>query len=160
MNLEEALSRTSPTETPYKAHGPIVNFKLLEPNAKVPTRAYDTDAGYDLYSTHNEVIAPGEIKNIAIGIAMEAPKGYYFTIDGRSSLYKRGLMPLRGILDAGYQGPWFVAIFNAGKEPYEIKAGERAAQAILHKCETFVIKAVKEFEPTPRGTKGFGSSGR
>lgn len=139
---------------------PLVEFKFLHEKAQAPRRALKSDAGFDLFCVEGCTIIPGETKNVPIGIAMCPPRGYYFTIDGRSSFYRRGLIPLRGVIDSGYVGPWFVSIMNEGKVAYKIDVGDRVAQTIMHKSEVFELDHVDEFTPTERGSKGFGSSGR
>ena len=52
-------------------------------------------------------------------------------------------------------------LFNTSNFPYEIKKGQRVAQAILHEIKYMDITEVPEFSPAYnlRGTRGFGSTG-
>jgi len=139
----------------------LVEIKLLHPRAKLPTKAHASDAGWDIYSIGSYDIAPGTTVNVETGIAAAAPEGFYFTIDGRSGLSRKGIFPFRGILDAGYQGPICAALTNVSSEPYRVNDGDRVAQLILHRCEALAFNVVQDFRaPSARGTKGFGSSGR
>ncbi|HEY6987819.1 MAG TPA: hypothetical protein VH369_05515 [Bryobacteraceae bacterium] len=48
---------------------------------------------------------------------------------------------------------------NLGKEPYEVKAGDRIAQMVVAKYEA-VEWEESELSESVRGAGGFGSSGR
>ncbi len=152
---------------------PRLEWKIIDENGKVPQQNLETDAAYDIYSLVDAVIMPvgsvltAEEKKIAqvrTGIAITAPVGYYFTIEGRSGLgVKEDIVPFRGIIDACYTGELMVKLFNFGAEPYYVKAGDRIAQLILHRCvRKRKLDQVVEFsyDYSHRGTNGFGSSGR
>jgi len=136
--------------------------KLLEKDAKVPTRKRTTDAGYDLYSIE-EVIVPARGRaKVQTGIAIACPPGYYYTIDGRSGLATKGIVPFRGTLDAGYTGQVLVTMLNFSDADYAIHEHDRIAQIEMHRIIHVDITVVEEFSEhySTRGTAGFGSSGR
>jgi len=135
--------------------------KLVE-NAQIPSRSRSTDAGYDLYSAEDVVIEPQLTKNVATGIALACPPGYYYTIEGRSGLGIKGIMPFRGIIDAGYTNQVWVVLTNRSNEAYEVKCGDRIAQICLHRIHHADITVVNDFSPSynQRGKFGFGSSGK
>lgn len=139
-----------------------IEYKLNHPLAKLPTRAYESDAGSDLYSIEHLVIMPGETRNVDTGLIYVVPNGYYITINGRSSLNKRGLIAFRGVVDAGYQGNLMVSITNTGQTSYIVQPGDRVAQITVHRRLEQEAVEVLEFSPkySMRGTNGFGSSGR
>jgi len=136
--------------------------KLIHPDAKLPFRKRTTDAGWDLYSVEDVVIKPQMTKNIHTGICISAPEGYYYTIEGRSSMFMEGITPNRGIIDATYCGEVIVSLVNKSDEKYKITLGDRIAQIILHKCYDAMFSTVSEFSSdyNKRGTAGFGSSGK
>lgn len=139
-----------------------VEHKLLHPLAKTPTKSKETDAGHDLYSIQDVSIEPGTTVNVRTGIVFTVPDGHYITIEGRSSLFKHGVIPARGIIDATYTGEMIVALTNQSHENYEIKVGDRIAQLIVHESHSIDIVTVDEFSPeyNIRGTDGFGSTGK
>jgi dUTP pyrophosphatase len=139
-----------------------LEYKLVHPKAKLPTRANLHDAASDLYAVESKVVAPGKTENIETGLILSAPPGHYITINGRSSLNKRGILAFRGIVDSGYLGTMKISLTNTTDELYEVKAGDRVGQFTLHKCLEYDAVEVEEFSPeySTRGTKGFGSSGR
>jgi dUTP pyrophosphatase len=147
----------------WMASSPVrLEFKKTHEDAVVPQRSRVTDAGYDIVSIDDVVIKPKVMTNVRTGIIVCAPPGYYFTIEGRSSLWMKGVIPFRGIIDATYQGQLMVAMTNGSDSPYIIHKGDRIAQIILHKAFNIDFNEVDDFTPVKngRGAAGFGSSGR
>ena len=48
---------------------------------------------------------------------------------------------------------------NLADEPFEIKQGDRIAQAVLNKYQNIEWEITTTLEQSDRGVKGFGSSG-
>lgn len=152
---------------------PTLKIKKLHPDAIIPTRAHNTDAGYDLYSLEDVSIQGGHTVKIKTGIAIQPPKGYYGKISERSSLGSKGLSVRGGVCDQGYTGEYVVCITNLNTPDifngsdwlanpnyvYEILKGDKIAQVVFHRYGDFSIEEVEEFEETDRSDKGFGSSG-
>jgi len=136
--------------------------KKLIPEARLPNRSRSTDAGYDLYSIEDAVVPSQLTKNIATGIALACPPGYYYTIEGRSSLGLKGIIPFRGIIDAGYTNQVWVILTNRSNEDYNIRKDDRIAQICLHRIEHIDITEIEDFSSpySQRGEAGFGSSGK
>jgi dUTP pyrophosphatase len=143
---------------------PKVRIEVLKRNeeAIIPWRVRYTDAGYDVHSLIDINIAPGDVVDIDTGMSVVAPEGYYFTVEGRSSMYKSGVVPFRGIIDSGYTGPMIVSLMNVGKKGYHISRGDRIAQLVLHELIQADFVQVDKISDTYniRGNQGFGSSGR
>jgi len=141
---------------------PKFQFKLLRPDARLPTRNRETDACYDLYSPDSIWIAPGKVKLIHTGLALAAPPGWYYTLEGRSSLFLRGIFPMRGIIDSCYTGEVVVGLFNSSDEWFRIEPGDRIAHLAIHQAHFMETEEVEEFAPeySVRGTAGWGSSGK
>ena len=58
-----------------------------------------------------------------------------------------------------YRGEICVILVNISDEPFEIKQGDRIAQAVLNKYQTIDWEVTTTLEQTDRGKGGFGSSG-
>jgi dUTPase len=73
----------------------------------------------------------------------------------------KGIVPFRGIIDAGYTGQVMVVLRNGTDKPHRVEKYDRVAQICLHQMEHADIVVVDEFsyEYNQRGTAGFGSSG-
>lgn len=131
----------------------------------IPTRAYQDDAGFDLYVARTVVIPARGFKDVSCGVAVELPGATWGFLTGRSStLRKRGLLVHTGIIDVGYRGELFAGVWNLTDHDVEVVAGERISQLIIlqnRTAEVMVRELVgdEEFTPHARGVRGFGSSG-
>lgn len=148
-----------------------MNIKItLEQNVKLPTKAHETDAAFDIYATSNKnsesgeyKIEPGKAMIIDTGIRTEIPAGYYAAVYVRSGLgIKSQLRPSNcvGIIDSDYRGEWKVALHNDSDEVRVIAPGDRIAQFIIHEVLPVTLEQVNELSDTERGAGGFGSSGK
>ena len=143
----------------------MINLKVKKLNQKAQIPAYQTAeaAGFDLHSTEDIVIAPGERKLIGTGLAFEIPVGYEIQIRPRSGLaYKHGITVLNspGTIDSDYRGEIKVLLINHSNESFEIKVGERIAQAVIKEVIQATFEEVDELNDTARGAGGFGSTGK
>lgn len=141
---------------------PRLECQLEHPDAKYPYRKRTTDAGHDLTSVESVIVPHHGMANVQTGIRISAPEGYYYTIDSRSSLYAKKIVPYRATIDATYTGLLHVALMNSSEEDYRVLKGDRIAQMVLHEVHDFDLVPVEEFNPeyTKRALAGFGSSGR
>jgi dUTP pyrophosphatase len=135
-------------------------FQKLHPMAKVPTRAYSHDAGLDLTTVEEGTLKPGEGRIFKTGLAMAIEPGYVGLIWDRSSMGKRGIKTLGGVIDSGYRGEIGVILWNLSKEDQIIQPGERIAQLLIQSVATPQTEEVANLSETDRGAGGFGSSGK
>lgn len=143
-----------------------MRFKRLTDNAKIPTRATDGSAGYDLYgnNTYTIEILPHTTVMIPTGLAMEIPVGLFGAIFARSGLAtKRGLRPANcvAVIDEDYRGDIIIPLHNDSDEPRYVDPGERIAQLVFlpYYLADVDWEEVDELSETDRGNGGFGSSG-
>lgn len=82
-----------------------VKFKRLEAEAKAPTKAHKSDAGYDIVATRRYFDEIGKVV-YGTGIAVEIPEGYVGLLFPRSSVCCYDLSPNNciGVIDSGYRG--------------------------------------------------------
>jgi dUTP pyrophosphatase len=139
-----------------------MQIRLIDPNAKIPFRKRSTDAGFDLFAIEPKVITPQQFVTIRTGLQLSCPPGYFYTIEGRSSLLIKGIIPNRAIIDSTYTGELTVTLCNHSRFVFEVEIGDRIAQVILSKQYDMRFEEVAEFSSyySQRGTDGFGSSGR
>lgn len=111
-------------------------------NIKLPQRATFKSAGYDLYSPVNLTIMPNEQVLIPTGFKVNMDDDDVMLIIIRSSLgIKKGLSIANqvGVIDADYynnkdnEGHCWIALRNNNNEQFNIKVGDRIAQAIFVK---------------------------
>lgn len=140
-----------------------VAFVPLDPDLDPPSYAKPGDAGADLRSAVDTVIAPGERVLVPTGIAIALPEGFVGLIHPRSGLALRhglSIVNTPGTIDAGYRGEIKVLLINLDpRESLQIQRGDRIAQLIVQRFETVEFVAVNELPDSERGAGGYGSSG-
>ncbi|HEY1539698.1 MAG TPA: dUTP diphosphatase [Solirubrobacteraceae bacterium] len=140
-----------------------LRVRRLDPGAKLPLRAHDDDAGYDLHALEPARIEPGARAMVRTGIAVALAPGQAGLVLARSGLAARhgiALVNAPGLIDAGYRGELKVLLLNTDREtPFELAAGERIAQLVIVAVATPQVVEVDELGDTARGEGGFGSSG-
>jgi len=144
----------------------MIRVKRLTQTARLPEKAHETDAGFDLFSDIDLVIPPKSRGIVSTGIIMILPEipypsfNTYLRIAPRSGLsVKKGIDVFAGVIDIEYRGELIVCLFNSSDEPFEIKKGDKVAQIIPTIILNDKLQEVEEIDETERGSNGFGSSG-
>ncbi len=143
-----------------------LKVKKLKKNAKIPTRATEGSAGFDLCACVEEPITlnKGDKALIPTGIAIGLDDPHYAAfIYARSGLaIKHGLTLLNavGVVDSDYRGEVCVGIIKLTEGPYTIQPGERIAQMVIKPVELPEIIEAEDLDDTIRGVGGFGSTGK
>lgn len=154
---------------PQKRAAIPVELKRLDPrlgdSIPLPTYATDGSAAMDLRAAPESAVTldPGESALIPTGLAIHlADPGWCALILPRSGLgHKHGLVlgNLTGLIDADYQGPLLISVWNRGREAYTIQPGDRIAQLVLLPIVRASLQVVSEFQASERGEGGFGHTG-
>lgn len=134
---------------------------LLSDRARLPERATERAAGYDLFSACQGTIAPRGRAVCWTDLAICVPDGTYGRVAARSGLAtKRGIAVGAGVVDADYRGNVGVLLFNHSDAPFDFAVGDKIAQLVLERCATPDVQPVSldEMTATPRGAGGFGST--
>lgn len=131
---------------------------VLEPDAYMPTRAHELDAGLDLYSREDAIIYAGDSWTFDTGVHMAIYPGWVGDVEPKSSLMKSGLIT-DGTVDAGYTGSIRVKLFNLSRCAVSIVKGQKIAQLVIKRIATPELELVDRLEDTERGANGFGSTG-
>lgn len=132
----------------------------LDPGAKMPTRAYEADAGYDLYANQSCTIFPGKSKVFDTGVHVQIQMGYVGMIKSKSGLNVKHGITSEGVIDSGYTGSICVKLYNHGLNPVPIEIGQKISQLVILPIFTPELELVDELEDTDRGSGGFGSTGK
>lgn len=96
-----------------------VNYKVPHPNL-TPKRAVDGDVGYDIRSSIEKVLDPGQTQKIPTGVYLELPRNTFGMICSKSGLaLNYGIVVLNspGIIDSGYRGQIEVILKNTSDTP-------------------------------------------
>lgn len=160
-----------------------LKIQRLTNTAKLPTKAYPTDACFDIYAdipdkkhdgfSYSEernkiepgdgvIIHPHQTVLIPTGFATEIPHGFWGAIFARSGLAsKQGLRPAQGVpvIDEPYRGVWKIPLHNDSEEVRVIHHGDRICQFMLLPYFDTTLTEVDNLSTTDRGEGGFGSSG-
>jgi dUTP pyrophosphatase len=140
-----------------------IKFKKLDKNATIPSKAHESDTGYDLTAVSIERFSD-DVLAYHTGIAVELPDGWGLQLRPRSSIRKYDLLLCNsiGTIDNAYRGEIIVS-FRLQKAFHKAKIYEindKIAQIILEKVEPTVLwKEVSELSNSDRGIRGHGSSG-
>jgi len=140
-----------------------IRVKRLSPQARVPERAYDGDAAYDLHAAVDVDLAPNERAVVPTGIALGLPAGVAALTVPRSGLAARHgitIVNSPGLIDPGYRGEVRIVLLNTDSEhTFAIRTGDRIAQLLLVDFVDAEFHEVDDLDETERGERGFGSSG-
>ena len=143
--------------------GPRVLIRRLDPTLPLPSYALAGDAGMDLRSAVDVVLAPGERCRIPTGIAVAIPDGHAGFVQPRSGLAARaglGFVNSPGLIDSGYRGEIQVVAINLDRrDPIDIRRGDKIAQLVILPVPQVALAEVEELPASNRGAGGFGSTG-
>ncbi len=117
----------------------------------------------DVRAADELTLAVGETRLVATGFAIEIPPEFEVQLRPRSGLaLKFGITMLNSpaTIDSDYRGEVGVITTNLGREPFEIKRGDRIAQMVVARVERADIVEVAELDESERGAGGFGHTGR
>jgi len=145
-----------------------LDVKILDVRMRdqLPHYATGGSAGLDLRACLDRplTLEPGQTELIPTGIAIHlADPGLAAVILPRSGLgHKHGIVlgNLVGLIDSDYQGQIFVSTWNRGNAAFVIKPMERLAQLVVVPVVQVELNVVDDFESSPRGAGGFGSTGK
>ena len=132
---------------------------MLDPGTKMPTRAHELDAGYDLYSTEDVMILERGNHTFDTGVHVEIPAGYVGMIKSKSGLNVNHNITSEGVIDSGYVGSIRVKLYNNGDRPVRIRKEQKISQLVIMPIITPDLELVDGLEDTDRGSGGFGSTG-
>jgi dUTP pyrophosphatase len=129
----------------------------------LPSRAHPGDAGFDLQTTVDVELGPGERAVVPTGLAIALPRGYAAFVHPRSGLaanYGVTVVNTPGTVDAGYRGEIKVILFNTDRSnPVRFNRGDRIAQLVIQRVESPVFHEVTVLPGSSRGDGGHGSTG-
>ncbi|MBE2210912.1 MAG: dUTP diphosphatase [Xanthomonadaceae bacterium] len=131
----------------------------------LPSYATAASAGLDLRAALDAplLLAPGDAALVPSGISVHiADPALCAVILPRSGLgHKHGIVLGNGtgLIDADYQGPLMISVWNRGREAFTMQPGDRIAQLVLLPVVRATLQVVDEFEASARGAGGFGHTG-
>lgn len=150
-------------------------IKNIEHPAKLPTQK-SGDIGWDLYATNYAEIMPGMHpalihtgvilanwpQDLVSSVSSKDASTVFAKVEGRSSLAKRGVITVGGIIDSSYRGE-IVVMLASLSDSVSVKPGDKIAQLVFYRALGvdcgFELEETGEIQQTGRGSNGFGSTG-
>ena len=146
-----------------------LELKILDPRFggewPLPTYATPASAGLDLRAALDEplVLQPGDAALVPSGLAIHlGDPSLCAVVLPRSGLgHKHGIVLGNGtgLIDADYQGPLMISVWNRGREAFTMQPGDRIAQLMVLPIVRATLQVVEEFQASERGEGGFGHTG-
>ena len=155
-----------------------IKIKKLDERAIMPSKAFPTDAGFDLKAISMEYDEYGNIV-YGFGWAFDIPEGYVGLLFPRSSCSKFDLsMPnCIGVIDAGFHGEVKAKFRPTSTQPVRgaktetievyhcnsaviFKIGDKVAQMIVVEIPKVEYVVADELPKSLRGEGGWGHTGR
>lgn len=146
-----------------------LEVKLLDPRFgdewPLPAYATEASAGLDLRAALEAplALAPGDAALVPSGIAIHLADPHLCAVVlPRSGLGHRHGIVLgngTGLIDADYQGPLLISVWNRGREAFVIQPGDRIAQLVVVPIARVSLQVVDTFADSARGEGGFGHTG-
>jgi dUTP pyrophosphatase len=130
--------------------------------AKLPKRADEGAAGYDLTSIENISIPPRSRSLISTGLSIQLPMYSYGRIAPRSGLSVKGLDVGAGVIDESFRGIVKVLLINDNDTAFQVSVGDRVAQLLVQPIyypDVETVSSLEDLSTTSRGDGGFGSTG-
>lgn len=146
-----------------------IEVKLLDPRFgdEWPLPAYATvaSAGMDLRAAVEAplTLASGDTALVPSGISIHLADPHLCAVVlPRSGLGHRHGIVLgngTGLIDADYQGPLLISVWNRSAEAFTIQPGDRIAQLVVLPITRVSLQVVDTFADSARGEGGFGHTG-
>jgi dUTP pyrophosphatase len=131
----------------------------------LPAYATEASAGLDLRAALEAdlTLQPGDTALVPSGLAIHlADPALCAVVLPRSGLgHKHGIVLGNGtgLIDADYQGPLLISVWNRSRQPFTIAPGDRIAQLVVLPIVRAALQVVDTFADSARGAGGFGHSG-
>jgi dUTP pyrophosphatase len=141
-----------------------IEIEKIYSDSVLPTCMTKGSVGFDLYSyaPNGILVESGKVALIPTGVKIAIPFGYDGEIRPRSGLATKELLIIPnspGTIDSDYRGEILVALFNLTNKEFMITHNMRIAQLVIRKSYGIQWMEVKTLSTTPRGEKGYGSTG-
>lgn len=146
-----------------------LELKILDPRLgqdwPLPAYATVASAGLDLRAALEQplALAPGATALVPSGLAIHiADPTLCAVLLPRSGLgHKHGIVLGNGtgLIDADYQGPLMISVWNRSDTAFTIEPGDRIAQLVVLPIVRADLQVVDTFADGARGAGGFGHTG-
>jgi len=141
-----------------------IKYKKIDAFCKGITKAYEHDAGFDLYAESKQEPVMNNVGlyiEYGTGVCFDIPKGYVGLLFPRSSISntRHSLRNSVGVIDSGYRGEVKFR-FSEDSTASGYSIGDKIGQIVFLKLPKIELQEVLELSDSDRKTGGFGSSGK
>lgn len=144
-------------ETPAPAD---LKIMPLSSDVKVPSQAFDTDAGYDVYAPDDLILQPGSEQVIPLGWCCSFNPGWAMVMKEKSGCATKDRTEVHaGVIDSAYRGEVGVFLVNRNDVPVLYSKGQKIAQFMMVAVGSGNPEIVKSLTESERGAGGYGSTG-
>lgn len=136
-------------------------IKILNEKAKVPARATNGAAGYDVVAVSERFDMIHNFVEYGLGFSIEVPEGYEAVIRPRSSISDKDQLLINSpaTIDSDYRGEIKLRFKPLRMPARKYKVGDAIAQILIQKVENVQFEVVtEELTSTARDTGSFGST--
>jgi dUTP pyrophosphatase len=135
-----------------------------EVDAKFPTKAYEDDAGWDIYSIEDIIVPRCSRILVRTGVHLQLKSGWECQVRPRSgNAIKSGITVLNtpGTIDSSYIGEVQVILFNTARKDVLLQKHSKVAQLVFSRIPYIKLNSLSSRPVNEtRGSNGFGSSGK
>ena len=141
----------------------------LSPKARLPAKASEGAAGYDLFASEAAVVPASVVRDgrveighalVGTGIAVSLPAGHVGRIGSRSGLSARHNIEVgAGWIDPDYRGEVKIEMKNFSGRDFLVAEGMRIAQLFILPFASPDLEEAAGLLSSARGAGGFGSTG-
>ena len=141
----------------------------LDEGAYPLSKAYSTDAGYDIKTPISFTVSANSSFIVDTGVHVQLPHEYAGLLVSKSGLNVNHGITSTGLIDEGYTGSIIAKLYNNSNEDYHFNKGDKITQLLLVKTKYLDIEIetkndeigeLDSTEDVKRGNNGFGSSGK
>ena len=141
-----------------------VPVRLLTPAARLPERAYEHDAAWDLYAAEEAALPPLHRAVVGTGVAPGAPESTSrrsrCRAPGLAARHGISIVNAPGLIDPGYRGEVRIILLNTDEAAFHVARRRPHRPVALPAAHRRVdLVTTDALDDTHRGERGFGSSG-
>ena len=137
------------------------SIKVLQwsPDAKLPSKATEGSAAYDLFPLAQETIPPHSCQLISTGLSIEINPSYYSQISSQSSLSSKHLLDIAArVINSNYRGVLKILLHNHSDQLFSVTPEQAITQILFLPLCSLPLEDTWELSTMKRGTHRFGST--
>lgn len=138
-----------------------MKIKRLNKDIKLPTKAYNGDAGFDIYAPYRFAIWPHDKEQIKLGLMIEIAQDEVCIMSERSGMaIKFGITSIGNVIDSSYRGEISIILVNITEKKVIFETGDKIGQMLILKLGNQRLEETNDLSKSERGEKAHYSSGK